>query len=127
MEEPKKRSDSISANGVTLGQGSIVIADALATLEVCNISAALALESFGANLSIVHPGAAKFKPHPGHLHVSERLRKMLAGSYLFRQGANQEYLRSTYHFDAFPSARHFIRSRASSPKITRNRNEFRLG
>ena len=77
----------ISANGVTLGQGSIVIADALATLEVCNISAALALESFGANLSIVHPVASKFKPHPGHVQVSERLRKMLAGSYLFKQGA----------------------------------------
>jgi len=77
----------ISANGVTIGEGSIVIADAMAVLDNFNISAALALEAFGANLSIIHPVAAKMKPHPGHRRTSDRLRQLLKNSYLWTKGS----------------------------------------
>ncbi len=72
----------ISANGLTLGLGSLVLTDARLVLRGFDIAAALALEGFGANLSIIHPAASRMKPHPGHKRVSERLRMMLQGSYL---------------------------------------------
>jgi histidine ammonia-lyase len=72
----------ISANGLTLGLGALVLANARAVLKVFDIAAAMALEGFAANLSIIHPAASRMKPHAGHKRVSERLRKLLQGSNL---------------------------------------------
>jgi histidine ammonia-lyase len=91
----------ISANGVTLGYGSIVIADALQTLDVFNLSAALSLEAFGANLSIIHPAAARLKPHPGHVRTSKHLRRLLQGSYLWNKGAARK-LQDSLSFRCIP-------------------------
>jgi histidine ammonia-lyase len=72
----------INANGLTLGLGALVLADARSILKAFDIAAALSLEGFAANLSIIHPAAARMKPHAGHKRVAERLRKLLRGSYL---------------------------------------------
>jgi histidine ammonia-lyase len=72
----------ISANGLTLGFGVLVLTDARLVLRGFDIAAALALEGFAANLSIIHPAASRMKPHPGHKRVAERLRTLLRGSYL---------------------------------------------
>jgi histidine ammonia-lyase len=72
----------ISANGVTVGHGSLVLADVAELLDVFDITAALSLEGYGANLSIVHPEVARLRPHPGQSRAAERLRELLAGSYL---------------------------------------------
>jgi histidine ammonia-lyase len=77
----------ISANGLTLGQGSLVIDDATKVMHTLELSAALALEGFGANLSILDPAASKMKAHPGLKKVSSRLHKLLSGSYLWNNGA----------------------------------------
>ena len=73
----------ISANGLTIGQGALVLADIADLLFTFDISAALALEAFGANLSIIHPDAAKLKPHPGQRLAADRLRAVLEDSYLW--------------------------------------------
>lgn len=91
----------ISSNGFTVGFGSIVIADAMALLEVFNVSAALSLEAFGANLSILHPIVAKMKPHPGHLKVADSMRKLLAGSYLWKKGSARK-LQDALSFRCIP-------------------------
>ncbi len=91
----------ISANGVTIGYGSIVIADAISVLDVFNLSAALSLEAFGANLSIIHPAAARLKPHPGHIRTSTRLRKLLQDSYLWKKGAARK-LQDSLSFRCIP-------------------------
>src|SRR5215204_2717698 len=64
----------ISANGVTMGHGSLVLADVAGLLDAFDVTAALSMEAFGGNLSTVHPEAA-------------RLRELLSGSYLWRPGA----------------------------------------
>jgi histidine ammonia-lyase len=77
----------ISANGVTMGHGSLVLADAADLLDAFDITAALSLEAFGGNLSTIHPEAARMRPHPGQARAADRLRELLAGSYLWRIGA----------------------------------------
>lgn len=77
----------IASNGVTMGRGSLVLADIADLIESLQIAAALSFEAFAANLSIIHPAAARMRPHAGQLTASERLRDLLAGSALWEQGA----------------------------------------
>jgi histidine ammonia-lyase len=77
----------ISANGVTLGQGSLVLADAADLLDSFQIAAALSLEGFAGNVSIVHPEATRLRPHVGQITAAGRLRELLDGSRLWRPGA----------------------------------------
>ncbi len=90
----------ISANGVTTGYGSIVISDAISVLDIFNLSAALSLEAFGGNLSIIHPAAARLKPHPGHTRTARCLRRLLQDSYLWKKGQLENY-KTHFRFDAF--------------------------
>src|SRR5918997_68740 len=77
----------ISANGITMGHGSLVLSDVADLLDVFDTAAAVSFEAFGGNLSTVHPEAARLRPHPGQARASERLRELLADSYLWRPGA----------------------------------------
>lgn len=62
---PKEALGLISANGLTTGFGSLVLADAADLLDALQLSAALSLEGFAGNLSIIHPAAAELRPHAG--------------------------------------------------------------
>jgi histidine ammonia-lyase len=77
----------ISANGVTMGHGSLVLADVADLLDAFDVTAALSLEAFGGNLSTIHPEATRMRPHPGQSRAAGRLRELLDGSYLWRPGA----------------------------------------
>ncbi len=85
--EPKEALGLISANGVTMGRGSLVLVDAADLIESMQIAAALSFEAFAANLSIIHPAAARMRPHTGQARASARLRELLEGSELWRPGA----------------------------------------
>lgn len=84
---PKEALALVSANGVTLGHGSLVLVDAADLTESFQIAAALSLEGFAGNLSPIHPAAARMRPHEGEIKASARLRELLAGSYLWQPGA----------------------------------------
>jgi histidine ammonia-lyase len=84
---PKEALALVSANGVTLGHGSLVLVDAADLTESFQIAAALALEGFAGNLSPIHPAAARMRPHAGEVKASGRLRELLEASYLWRPGA----------------------------------------
>jgi len=45
----------ISANGVTLGRGALVLHDVAGLVDLLQVAAALSLEGFAGNLSIIHP------------------------------------------------------------------------
>jgi histidine ammonia-lyase len=85
--EPKEALALIAANGVTMGRGSLVLVDAADLVESMQIAAALCFEAFAANLSIIHPAAARMRPHSGQATASARLRELLEGSTLWRAGA----------------------------------------
>jgi histidine ammonia-lyase len=83
---PKEALGLISANGVTVGRGSLVLNDAADLIESMQIAAALSFEAFAANLSIVHPAAARARPHSGMQKAMARLRELLENSSLWRPG-----------------------------------------
>ena len=84
---PKEALALISANGVTMGFGSLVLIDVADLIESSLAAAALSMEGFRANLSIIHPAASKMRPHEGLRAASRRLRGMLQGSDLWLKGA----------------------------------------
>jgi histidine ammonia-lyase len=85
--EAKEALGLISANGVTIGRGSLVLIDAADLIESMQIAAALSFEAFGANLSVIHPEASRLRPDSGQKTAGARLRELLAGSDLWRRGA----------------------------------------
>jgi histidine ammonia-lyase len=84
---PKEALGLISANGVTVGRGSLVLADAADLIESMQIAAALSFEAFAANLSVIHPAAARARPHSGLETAMSRLRELLEESALWQAGA----------------------------------------
>ena len=77
----------ISSNGVTLGRGALVLHDVAELVDLLQVAAALSLEGFAGNLSIIHPGTAHLQPQVGLSTAADRLRNMLRGSYLWEPGA----------------------------------------
>jgi histidine ammonia-lyase len=84
---PKEALGLISANGVTIGRGSLVLNDAADLIESMQIAAALSFEAFAANLSVIHPAAARARPHTGQATAMGRLRELLEDSELWHPGA----------------------------------------
>ncbi len=84
---PKEALGLISANGVTMGRGSLVLVDAADLIESMQIAAALSFEAFAANLSVIHPAAARARPFSGQATAMGRLRELLEDSDLWRPGA----------------------------------------
>ncbi len=84
--EPKEAIALISCNGYTLGLGAHIVYDAALLLRSFDIAAALSLEGFAGNPSIIHDSASRLKPHPGHIRVATRLRALLKGSCLYDSG-----------------------------------------
>jgi histidine ammonia-lyase len=84
---PKEALALISANGVTLGRGSLVLSDVADLVDSLQMAAALSLEGFAGNLSIIHPGVARLQPQIGLNTAAGRLRDLLEGSYLWQPGA----------------------------------------
>jgi histidine ammonia-lyase len=84
---PKEALGLISANGVTMGRGSLVLVDAADLIESMQIAAGLSFEAFAANLSVIHPAAGRARPHSGVQQAMARLRELLEDSELWRPGA----------------------------------------
>jgi len=59
---PKEALALIGANGVTLGRGALVLHDVADLVDLLQVAAALSLEGFAGNLSIIHPGTLPGDP-----------------------------------------------------------------
>jgi histidine ammonia-lyase len=84
---PKEALALIGANGVTLGRGALVLHDVADLVDLLQVAAALSLEGFAGNLSIIHPGTSLLGPQLGFRTAAERLREVLDGSYLWEPDA----------------------------------------
>jgi histidine ammonia-lyase len=84
---PKEALGLISSNGVTMGRGSLVLVDTADLIESMQIAAALSFEAFAANVSVIHPAAARARPHSGLATAMARLRELLEDSELWQPGA----------------------------------------
>jgi histidine ammonia-lyase len=70
-------------------------------LGEADVAAALDLEAFAANLSILHRVVTEVRPHPGTVATIRRLRALLAGSSLFEPG-NARNLQDPLTFRSIP-------------------------
>ena len=77
----------ISANAVTVGHASLVLADLARALALHSDIVALSFEAFRANLSPLDPRAQAARPAPGQAEAATRILVALAGSALAKPGA----------------------------------------
>ena len=83
---PKDGLAMISANGVSVGHGALVVTRAAKTAAVADAVLALSLEAVSGNPTIVDPAVAEAKGIPGQTEASEHIRALLDGSDLCRPG-----------------------------------------
>ncbi|MDP9326420.1 MAG: aromatic amino acid lyase [Candidatus Dormibacteraeota bacterium] len=84
--EPKDGLALVSANGVSIGHGALVVDRAARAADNADIVAALSLEAARGNPSIVEPVVASAKPIAGQLESARRIRALLDGSSLCLAG-----------------------------------------
>jgi histidine ammonia-lyase len=77
----------VNNNSFSTGFASLAVTDAEQLLTSLEVAAALDLEAFAANLSILHPAVARTRPYTGLRATLERLRALLEGSPLWNAGA----------------------------------------
>jgi histidine ammonia-lyase len=77
----------INSSAVGTGAAALALADAGRLLDAADIAAALCLEGFAANLSVLHPAIERARPDPVLARTLARLRELLDGSYLWSEGA----------------------------------------
>ena len=76
----------VSANGVSVGHGALVVRRVRALADVADVVAALSMEAVRGNPSITLPVVAEGKPYPGVVASCRRLREVLDGSSLWESG-----------------------------------------
>jgi len=76
----------VNNNSFSTGWAALAELAAERLLGEADVAAALDLEAFAANLSILHPVVTEARPHPGTVATIHRLRALLAGSSLFQPG-----------------------------------------
>ena len=79
---PKDGLAIMSANGVSIGQGALVVDRAAAAVRAADVLVSLSLEAIRGNPSFAAPAIARAKPFPGQLASCENIRAALHGSYL---------------------------------------------
>ncbi|MGY3378372.1 histidine ammonia-lyase [Arthrobacter sp. TE12231] len=76
----------ISANGVSIGHGALVLARAARTAGAADQAAVLSIEATRGNPSVFSGSAAAAKPYPGQVAAAAHLRELLEGSLLLIPG-----------------------------------------
>jgi histidine ammonia-lyase len=91
----------VNNNAFATGWAALAEFAAERLLGEADVAAALDLEGFAGNLSILHPVVAQVRPHPGLAVTIGRLRALLAGSSLFEPG-NARNLQDPLTFRSIP-------------------------
>ncbi|HSD01056.1 MAG TPA: aromatic amino acid ammonia-lyase [Gaiellales bacterium] len=77
----------VNSNAFSTAIATLALADCHLLLDSLDVAGAFDMEAFAANLSVLHPEVARVRPYAGLAASLERLRGLLAGSYLWDAGA----------------------------------------
>jgi histidine ammonia-lyase len=77
----------LNNNAFSSASAALAVADCRRLLDALDVAGALDFEAFAANLSILHPAVAEARPYEGLRTTRSRLTDLLAGSYLWNDGA----------------------------------------
>ena len=84
---PKEGLALVSNNAFSTAIAALAVADYTRLLDAADAAAALDLEAFGANLTILHPAVGRVRPFRGLVDTLARLRAILEGSSLWETGS----------------------------------------
>ena len=98
----------LNHSAVSTALSALALIDLVHLLDVADGVAAISLEGFGANLTILHPAVASTRPYPGLAQTVKRLRALLNGSYLWQPGAARN-LQDPLTFRAIPQVHGALR------------------
>jgi histidine ammonia-lyase len=77
----------VNSNAFSTALASLAVSDAERLVDTLDVTGAMDLEAFASNLTMLHPAIGNVRPYPGLCLALERLRGLLAGSYLWEPGA----------------------------------------
>ena len=77
----------INSNAFSTALASLAVSDAERLVSTLDVTGAMDLEAFAANLTMLHPAIGDVRPYPGLCFALERIRGLLEGSYLWEPGA----------------------------------------
>jgi histidine ammonia-lyase len=77
----------VNSNAFSTALAALAVSDAERLVEALDVSGALDLEAFAANLTMLHPAIVEVRPYPGLRAALYRIRGLLDGSYLWDEGA----------------------------------------
>jgi len=77
----------LNSNSFSTAIATLAVFDTRRLLDTLDVAGALDLEAFAANLTILNPRIGEVRPYPGLQETLERLRALLADSYLWDEGA----------------------------------------
>jgi histidine ammonia-lyase len=77
---PKDGITLCNNNGITMGHGTMVIKLCEQLLDTADLSYALLLEGYRGNVSPLHPGVSKVRPHIGQEFVANKIDKLILPS-----------------------------------------------
>ena len=85
--QPKEALALVNNNSFATAFAALALSDAARLADTMTVTAALDLEAFAANLTILHPAVGQVRPYRGLQEELGRLRRALKGSYLWQPGA----------------------------------------
>jgi histidine ammonia-lyase len=77
----------INSNAFSTALASLAVADTERLVDTLDVTGAMDLEAFAANVTLLHHAIGDVRPYPGLCFALERLRGLLEGSYLWEEGA----------------------------------------
>jgi histidine ammonia-lyase len=89
MLGPKDGLGLMSANGISIGHGAVVVARIARAAEAADVAVSLSLEATGGNPSTTLPVVGRAKPYAGQIEAARSIRAALEGSYLLDGGASR--------------------------------------
>ncbi|RXT55990.1 hypothetical protein B6S44_07860 [Bosea sp. Tri-44] len=91
----------LNSSSLALGTAALAMADLQRSLDLWSLVAALSMEGFAANPSIVSEAALRSRPFAGLKRHGARIRHYLDGSYLFTKGGPR-HLQDPLSFRSLP-------------------------
>jgi len=85
--EPGEGVALLANNAFATGWAALAVHDAGLLLDTLDVAAAVSLEGFGANPSMLHPAIGDVRPYPGLRDTLTRLHETLAGSELWAEAS----------------------------------------
>jgi histidine ammonia-lyase len=77
----------VNSNAFATALASLAVADAERLVDTLDVTGAMDLEGFAANITLLHHAIGDVRPYPGLCFALERLRGLLEGSYLWEKGS----------------------------------------